>query len=407
MRQTGNRISPTLPGEDYMEYRCISADCHIDVSWLPHDLFVSNASQSMKDRMPYVTPGPDGQMWVTKSGLNLGLAYGKGSTDFIGASGVGVKIVPGKVDRIDRMAATGLYTDAAQGISRPATPQLRLQDQERDGIQAEVMYGLLGTGNKLTDREVAVEFYRIYNDWLSSFCSCDRKRFVGLASIPNHAVAAAVAETRRVAKLGLGGLDISVTWDMTPLWNPYWDPFWKAAAEANLPVHFHTIGPPRGAPLPEDSPEVLRLVSKATWGAVSQLFMANLLASVIHCGALERYPTLRIVLGESGIGWIPYVLDRMDYEYEGRYKDLPLKMKPSDYWHRQCRATFQYDRVGARLLDILGVENVMWGSDYPHPDGVFPDSQEYIQRQFSDLPGVTQRKIICENAGKFYGLIDS
>ena len=118
--------------------------------------------------------------------------------------------------RIDRMASTGLYADAAQGIFRPTTPELRLKEQDRDGLQAEVMYGLLGTGSKITDPEVAVEYYRIYNDWLSSFCSYDRKRFVGLASIPSHSVDEAVAETRRVAKLGLGGLDISFSHAMTP-----------------------------------------------------------------------------------------------------------------------------------------------------------------------------------------------
>jgi hypothetical protein len=71
---------------------------------------------------------------------------------------------------------------------------LRLQDQDRDGIQAEVMYGLLGSGERMKDREAAIEFYRIYNDWLSDFCSYDRKRFVGLASIPSHSVDAAVAD---------------------------------------------------------------------------------------------------------------------------------------------------------------------------------------------------------------------
>src|SRR5262249_44741162 len=116
---------------------------------------------------------------------------------------------------------------------------------------------------------------------------------------------------------------------------------------------------------------------------------------------------LRVVLGESGIGWIPYVLERMDCEFEDRFRKLELKMKPSDYWRRQCKATFQNDRIGAKLLDDLGVENVMWGSDYPHPDVVFPDSEDYIQRQFSHLPQAIQRKITCENAGKFYGLIPS
>ena len=80
-------------------------------------------------------------------------------------------------------------------------------------------------------------------------------------------------------------------------------------------------------------------------------------------------------------------------------------MKPSDYWRRQCRATFQEGRAGAMLLELLGVETVMWGSDYPHTDGVFPDSQEYIERQFGHLPGATRRKITCENVGKFYGLM--
>lgn len=388
-----------------MEYRCISADSHIDLCWMPHDLFVSNASRALKDRMPYVAQGPDGPKWVTKSGVDLGFANGKGGTGAV--NNRGRKYVPGEVDRLDRIAKTGLYSDGCQDIFRPTTPELRLKDQDRDGIQAEVIYGLLGTGAKLTDREASLEFYRIYNEWLASFCSNHRKRFVGLASIPNrHSVDDAVAETRRAARLGLGGLDVSTTWDMIPLWNPYWDPFWKTAAEVNLPVHFHTVGTPPVVALPEDSPQLFKLASLATREVCNQLSLtANILSAVIHGGALDRFPSLRIVLGESGIGWIPYALDRMDHEYVNRYSGLGLKLKPSDYWHRQCRATFQDDRIGAMLLNVLGVENVMWASDYPHPDCVFPDSQEYIQRQFGHLSEVTQRKITCENAGKFYGLM--
>src|SRR5580704_1337381 len=114
-----------------MEYRCISADCHIDLTWLPHDLFVSNASLAMKGRMPYVTVGEDGPMWVTKAGLSLGLANGRGSP---GATGTGRKYVPGKIHRLDRVASTGIFEDARQGKLRPTTPELRLQDQDRDGI---------------------------------------------------------------------------------------------------------------------------------------------------------------------------------------------------------------------------------------------------------------------------------
>ena len=387
-----------------MDYRCISADCHIDINWLPHDLFVANATQAMKDRMPYVTECAGGLSWVTKGGVNFGYAGGRGSGL---VTGVNTKYKTGREYRIDRMASTGLYTDGAQGIFRPSDPVLRLQDQDRDGVQAEVMYGLLGAGNKMTDREASVEFYRIYNDWLCGFCGHNLARFVGLASIPSHSVDAAVAETRRVAKLaGIGGVDISFSYDMQPLWHPAWDTFWQAAADVDLPVHFHTVRQSPPVPVAAGLPEYYSVVSDATRMAGFQLYMANILAAVINGGALERHPKLRIVLGESGIGWIPYVLQRMDDEYEERFKhDLPIKMKPSEYWYRQCRATFQNDVVGTHLLDLLGLENVMWGSDYPHPDGVFPDSQDYIKRQFGHLPGATQRKLICENVGKFYKLI--
>ena len=357
----------------------------------------------MKERMPYVTEGADGMQWVTRSGTVLALANGTSGTVTTGATS---KYVAGKIRRHDRMASTGLYSDAAKGLCRPANPALRLQDQDRDGIQAEVLYGLLSAGRKITDPEAALEFYRIYNDWLADFCNHDRQRFVGLASIPSQTVEVAVAETKRVAKLGLGGLDMRASWDMTPLWDRSWDPLWKAATEVNLAVHFHTIGPRPDAPPAEDLPEVSKLASNATKVAGFQLYMATILAAVINGGALERFPALRIVLGESGIGWIPYVLDRMDYEYENRFKGrLGLKMKPSEYWRRQCRATFQEDRAGAMLLELLGEETAMWGSDYPHTDGVFPDSQEYIDRQFGHLPGATRRKITCENVGKFYGLM--
>ena len=119
-----------------MDYRCISADCHIDINWLPHDLFVANATQAMKDRMPYVTERAGGMSWVTKGGVNFGYAGGRGSGL---VTGVNTKYKTGREYRIDRMASTGLYTDGAQGIFRPSDPVLRLQDQDRDGVQAEVM----------------------------------------------------------------------------------------------------------------------------------------------------------------------------------------------------------------------------------------------------------------------------
>src|SRR5512134_2993269 len=212
-----------------MRYDVISADCHVDLCWLPPKLFTENASAAMRSRMPYVADGPGGRRWTTKKGVNLGLENGMGSG--------GRQYVPGKIHRSDRMAATGLYEDGKRGIRRLTDPDLRLKDQERDGVQAEVLYGILGATRRLDDAEAAVELMRIYNEWLADFCDAHPDRFAGLACIPNHPVEAAVEEMRRVVKRGgVRGLEIANSYDIMPLWDPRWNPVWEVANEAGLPV---------------------------------------------------------------------------------------------------------------------------------------------------------------------------
>ena len=108
--------------------------------------------------------------------------------------------------------------------------------------------------------------------------------------------------------------------------------------------------------------------------------MANVLMSIIFTGVLERFPRIKLVLGESGIGWIPYMLRRMDAEWEDQFKDLDLKMAPSEYWKRQCWATYQTDPDRHQAPGRARRGQIMWGSDFPHPDGIWPDTQEYIER---------------------------
>ena len=379
-----------------MHYSRISADCHVDLPWLPPDLFTSNASAAMRDRMPYVADGPKGPVWVTKNGATLGLMNGMGSA--------GREYVPGQIHRSDRMASTGLYEDGARGVRRITDPDLRLQDQDRDGVQAEVLYGILGTTRRLGDPEAAVEVMRIYNEWLADFCDSHPDRYAGLACIPNRPVEAAVDEIARVIKRGgVRGLEIANSHDILPLWDPAWTPLWDVANEAALPLHFHTVGGQR--PDLEKLPPPLARVAHAVHITGFQMHMATILTSLIFAGVLERYRNITIVIGESGIGWIPYLLERMDAEWEDQFKDLTLTMRPSDYWRRQCRATYQTDRIGITLLDELGAGTIMWGSDFPHPDGVWPDSGEFIQRELGHLPADVRQKIVCENAGQLYGFI--
>src|SRR5213083_284574 len=193
-----------------MKYDVISADGHVDLIWLPPDLFTKNASAALKDRMPHVVEGPKGLEWVSAKGAKFGLVNGMGSA--------GREYVPGVIHRSDRMASTGLYDDGKKGIRRLTEIDHRLKDQDRDGVQAEVLYGVLGATGRLNDPEAAVEVMRIYNEYLADFCSVHPARYGGLASIPNNPIEAAIAEVERVAKRGVvRGLDIANSQDLTPL----------------------------------------------------------------------------------------------------------------------------------------------------------------------------------------------
>ena len=378
-----------------MQYEIISADCHIDLPWLPPDLFTSQAVEKYRDRMPFVEETSNGPQWVSKAGAQFGLQNGMGSA--------GRRYIPGQIHRSDRMAAQGLYSDGEKGIRRLSDPELRIKDQDLDGVQAEVLYGVLGASMRLNDDEAATELLRIYNEWLADFCAVAPERFAGLASIPSHNVNAAVTEIQSIAHRGvLKGIEVANSHDMAPLFDPSWEPVWEVANEAQLPIHYHTIGPKNDynfegmAPLQRRQAFAVHITS-------FQLAMSKIIMEIIYGGVLEAYPNLKVVIGESGIGWIPYVLDHMDLEWEDQFKDLTLKMKPSDYWKRQCFATYQSDPIGLRLLDILGEDNVMWGSDFPHPDGVWPDSKEFIEKEFEGISKSIRQKILCNNASALYG----
>ena len=380
-----------------MQYNRVSADCHLDMPWMPPELFVSEASAEMKERMPFVEDGPDGPQWVTNKGANFGLLNGVGPG--------GAKLVPGQNKRVDIMAETGMFEDGQKGIQRPSDPHLRRKEMELDGVDAEVSFGILGSASRMQDPDAAIEMFRIYNDWLKDFCSHYPDQHIGLACLPYGDIEAAVAEVHRCAKLGLRGLELSCSWDMEPMWHPCWDPLWEAVNEVELPLHFHTFPttPPQAR---EQSSGLVRRAAMFTGVSAFQMGLIHIVAAIIGAGVFDRYPKLKIALGESGVGWLPYALDRMDFEFEDRFRDL-MKKKPSEYWQEHCKATFQYDVIGPMLINtnnLLTEGSLMWGSDYPHTDGIWPESTKYIEEQFAGLTAAQIKKITCDNAVEFYGL---
>ena len=387
-----------------MKYNRISADCHLDMPWMPPTVFTENSKSELRDRMPFVADGPDGPFWTTKSGANFGLLNGVGPG--------GAKLVPGKNKRVDIMAKTGMFEDGKIGraeartaIQRPSDPHLRVKEMERDGVDAEVIFGILGGASKMQDVEAANHMLEIYNDWLVDFVKPYPDRMIGLGCIPYGDPEVAAMEVYRCAKMGLKGVEVSCSWDMQPMWDPIWEPLWKAVNDVQLPLHFHTF--PTTAPQAREQMNVqVRRAAMFTGVSAFQMGLIHILAALMGAGVFERYPNLRVSFGESGIGWIPYALDRMDFEFEDRFRDL-MKLKPSEYWQRQCKATFQYDPIGPKLLNtnnLMTEDTLMWGSDYPHTDGIWPESTKYIDEQFAGLTQDQIRKITCDNAAKFYNL---
>jgi predicted TIM-barrel fold metal-dependent hydrolase len=383
-----------------MSYARISADSHVDVHWLPADLFVKNAPAALKDRMPFVVDGEDPH-WTTKKNIWIGYVSGFGP--------YGQKYVAGSNSKIDIMASTGLYADAKRGRRRVSDPVLRQQDMNLDGVDAEVVYGLAAeTLMRLEDPEVATEMCRIYNDWLVDFCRGSNRRLFGLACIYYSDIDASVKEVYRIAeyrRAGIVGINLATTRETRPLWHPSWEPLWKAISDVGLPLHIHCF---RSLPLTLEEIDVQGQSKRAAFfTSVTGFQMASLvhpLAALIGSGVLERYPRLQVVLGESGLGWLPYVLERMDHEFNGRFGDLELKMKPSEYWRRQCKAVFQNDRIGIKLIDELGADSIMWGSDYPHSDGTWPESSRILAQLTAGLSPEVIRKITCDNAAQIYGI---
>ena len=375
-----------------MDRKVISADGHLDLFFLPPDTFTSRTIARLKDKVPKVVDIDGIPTWVG-NGAVMGAYRG-----WMGRGGL-------TGHRGKRMMDVGWEP------THPSDPKLRLKDLDIDGVEAEVIYGIRFIEDSIKDPEVITATYRAYNDFIAEFCEYNPKRLIGVADIPAHSVEGAVDEVSRIGKGGWGLRGGLFDWfnGPEPVWHPMWEPLWSAAEEADVALSFHigaghgttTVGP-RG--VEEKLARTIPKVSMMAHQAVVAMQADECLASVILCGALERHPNLKIVLAESHIGWIPYLLDRLDTKFkEGSYNDL-IKTLPSELFRRQMWATFQDDKVGARLAQDYAPDSFCWASDYPHLDSVWPDSQSFIRDSMERLSPTMQAKLTHENVTALYHL---
>ena len=281
---------------------------------------------------------------------------------------------------------------------------------DRDGVDATVMYGPI-VPLLIEDPELRRVCYRAYNEWLAEFCASAPERLVGAGLIPIDDPKSAADEVRHLKQLRLRtGMFLAAS-VKEPLWEDAWEPLWEAAAETGIVIGFHLGGGLRTVTFKGPRPRIA-----ATWACgwpPRRCRWTSRWPRSSSPGALERHPNLKIVLAETGIGWLPYMLERLDDTYDKfldaaefwkRNGGLALTMEPSRYFKRQVWATFQTDHAGLRMLDVLGDDRVMWASDYPHADSTWPESQKAIEDNFKDVPAASRRRILCDNARTLYGL---
>lgn len=376
-----------------MTHQVMSADCHLDITYLPADCFLERMDSKWGDSIPHVVASDGRNIWMSgDDSIGPWAYYGPG-------------VGGGKRGRI--LVEEGF---AAGDQLRPSDPIQRWEDMQRDGVEAEVIYGIIAISkgrnmnSGIENRDLLAAVYRAYNEFIAEFNRQQPGRFYGLGCIPNHDAKVAASEVEHCAKLGLPGV-LFVPWGaVMPVWHDMWEPMWAAAEQANLAFSFHVFEG-GGATVGYEVNGISHPASVGSWTVVAPLQMDEICASIILSGVCERHPKLRFVLGEAGIGWIPYMLERMDDTYAERLaEDLRLDLPPSDYFKRQIYSTFQKDFHGLKAMGEIAPDNIMWGSDYPHRDGTWPNSQEAIVSQFKGVDPELAKKALWSNARWVYGI---
>jgi predicted TIM-barrel fold metal-dependent hydrolase len=309
--------------------------------------------------------------------------------------------------RLDDPATHELIARGYEGMNPGCfDPAIRLKDQAVDGIVGEVMYPSINMFTfSLPDREVAHAVMRRHNDWLRGYCSEAPERLIGVACLPLPDVDEAIGELERVARMGIRGVAIPCTAPADkPYSHPDFEPFWDAAEAAGLPITMHIFTgttwdmgfPPQWGP-PPTSIVGYTFAHTAVGATVTQLICG---------GVAERHPGLRFVVAEFETGWVAHFLQRVDHAaYRARHEASPdLRLQPSEYFHRQFYVTFEDDEIGVRTRDVIGVDNMLWGNDYPHHDAIWPHSMEALERIFAGVPADEEERMTSRNVIDLYDI---
>ncbi|MEA2642812.1 MAG: hypothetical protein QOF51_4206 [Chloroflexota bacterium] len=381
-----------------IKYGLISADSHVVID---RDAYTRRMSADRwGDRIPQVVE-------TTHNGARVDAWRVDGKLFSVGR---GVVNCPAAMDD----PAAHRYPQRWEEVPRRAfDPLERMEALDADGVDAEVLFAndpARSAFYQFKDAAFELACVQAYNDALAEWRQAS-ERYIPLGVIPYLGdVAATVAEVERVAELGHRGIEIqadpsSAVKGVPHINDPYWYPLWDACQELELPIHLHESGGLAGS---MNFPRWSGYSAPAyhtTMTVPTCSFPAQFFPNLIFSGLADRFPRLKWVSAETGIGWVPYVLEGCDYEWERRHLWTEgLLTRPSDVFRRQIYVNFFFEVANVPLRHWIGIDNIMWESDYPHTASNFPHSREYVERALHNVPADERTKMLFENAMRVYKL---
>ena len=356
--------------------RVIDADGHV---WEPEEMWPDYLEEPYRKRSPKVVWDNRGtERYMVEGRLcPKPSGFGRGATEGWAAS----HLRPGGAD-----------------------PRLRLEDMDAEGIDIAVLFGSLSISAVcgIEDLDFAVAFSRAYNNWLADYCKAAPERLKGVACLPLQDVPAAIAEAQRAVRdLNMISVTVPTNVQGVNLNHTKFTPFYAAIQDLGVPLSLHGVpfyyNPAAGI----DRFDVFFL----THSVAHPFEQMIAVASMVCGGVLDRFPDLRVSFLESGIGWVPYWMERLDAEFEFRPEEVPIKRPPSEYMKsEQCFYSCDPDeKTIPYVAEVLGEDRIIFASDYPHWDSRFPHSVSDVH----EVAGLSERvrnKIFGENAARLYGL---
>jgi predicted TIM-barrel fold metal-dependent hydrolase len=358
-------VDRTIPKWDWQPptgTRVISADDHV----MEHDLWIDKLAPSDRDRAPR----------ITKDDRGFHLTIEGQPADQPGFNSLIVEGRPGAVD-----------------------VQQRLRDMDAEGVNASFLFAqrTMVFFARISDEDFRIRCIDAYNEWLSEVQTEGGGRLYGVAILPTITCPEATRDyIQKLDDLGFVAMQLpsfpkDVRYNASAM-----EPMWDAIEESGIPLSFHVGAGSslRGAGALGTSVTAALQPFRELWCLLT------------FSGILERHPSLRVVFTEGGISWVPSALFDADKQYKAFATELRPRLGelPSFYWYRQCYATFMNDPAGVKLVDDIGLDNVLWSVDYPHPESNLGESMAVMQSIFDKLGDHAARAVVGENAIRLWNL---